>query len=48
VIFGSYPVLGKPDYRVIVTAETKSEDSLKTALRELIDKLPEDVLVRIE
>ena len=48
VIFGSYPVLGKPDYRVIVTAETKSEDSLKTALRELIDKLPEDVLVRVE
>ena len=48
VRFGSYPVLGKPDFRVIITAETKSEELLKTALYELINKLPGDFLVRVE
>ena len=48
VTFGSYPVLDKPDYRVIVTAETKSEESLKTALNDLINRLPENALVRVE
>ncbi len=48
VTFGSYPVLGKPDFKVIITAETKSADLLKTALDELIDRLPGDFLVRIE
>lgn len=48
VTFGSYPVLGKPDFRVIITAETKSEELLKTALNELIERLPVDLLVRVE
>ncbi|HBH60827.1 MAG TPA: competence/damage-inducible protein A [Nitrospiraceae bacterium] len=48
VSFGSYPVLGKPDFRVIITAETKSEELLKTALYELINRLPGDFLVRVE
>ncbi len=48
VDFGSYPVLGQQDYMVIVTAETKSEESLNTALDELLEKLPEHVLVRVE
>ncbi len=48
VTFGSYPVLDQPDYRVIVTAETKSEESLKTALNDLIERLPENALVRVE
>lgn len=48
VTFGSYPVLGKPDFSVIITAETKSEESLKIALQDLIDRLPGDLLVRVE
>lgn len=48
VTFGSYPVLGKPDFKVIITAETKSEELLKTALDELIDRLPGEFLVRVE
>jgi molybdenum cofactor synthesis domain-containing protein len=48
VTIGSYPVIGKPDFRVIVTAETKSEKSLESALSELINTLPENALVRIE
>ncbi|MBI4681766.1 MAG: competence/damage-inducible protein A [Nitrospirae bacterium] len=48
VTFGSYPVLGKTDFRVIITAESKSEGLLKTALQDLIDKLPGDLLVRVE
>jgi len=48
VTFGSYPVLGKPDFKVIITAETKSEELLNTALNELIDRLPGDLLVRVE
>jgi len=48
VTFGSYPVLGKPDFKVIITAETKSEELLKTALDELMSRLPGDFLVRVE
>lgn len=48
VTFGSYPVLGKPDFRVIVTAEAESEEPVRTALDELIKRIPEKLLVRIE
>ncbi len=48
VTFGSYPVLGKPDYRVIITAESKSGESLHRALDELLHRLPGDVVTRIE
>ncbi|GBD96366.1 MAG TPA: competence/damage-inducible protein A [Nitrospirae bacterium] len=48
VTFGSYPVLGKPGFRVIVTAEAKSEEPLTTALDELISRLPDDLIVRVE
>ena len=48
VTFGSYPVLGKTDFRVILTAESKTEGPLTTALDELISRLPDDLLVRVE
>ncbi len=48
VTFGSYPVPGKPDYRVIITAESKSAKSLDRALDDLLDRLPGDIIVRIE
>lgn len=48
VVFGSYPVLGRDDYRVIITAESKSEEMLKKALSALIGALPEDAVVRTD
>jgi molybdenum cofactor synthesis domain-containing protein len=48
VVFGSYPVLDQPDYRVIITAESKSEDVLDKALLSLMEALPSDVIVRKE
>ena len=48
VAFGSYPILGEPDYRVIITAESKFNDHLEKSLDELLDKLPKEIIVRIE
>ncbi|UCH80866.1 MAG: competence/damage-inducible protein A [Nitrospiraceae bacterium] len=48
VNFGSYPVLGQPDYRVVVTAESKSEQLLDKAMRELMDVLPHNILHKVE
>jgi len=48
VVFGSYPILGREDYKVIITAESKSEEFLKKALSALIGSLPEDVIVRTD
>ncbi len=46
VIFGSYPVLGQPDFRVIITAESKSEEDLNDALSALVKALPGDIITR--
>lgn len=48
VIFGSYPVIGNPEYRVIITVESKSDDSVKEAVDELQKRIPDTVIVRIE
>ena len=48
VVFGSYPIRGRDDYRVIITAESKSEDLLKKAVSSLIEALPGDVIVRTD
>lgn len=48
VAFGSYPVLGNPEYTIIVTAESKSEDAVRSALDELILRLPREIIVRAE
>lgn len=48
VDFGSYPVIGKPDYRVMITAESKMRESLEKALDDLTSRLPEDVIIKIE
>ncbi len=48
VDFGSYPVVGKPDYRVMITAESKLKESLEKALDDLTGRLPENVIIRIE
>jgi len=48
VSFGSYPIIGNPEYRVIITIESKSETTLDKAFNELINRLPADILVRVE
>jgi molybdenum cofactor synthesis domain-containing protein len=48
VTFGSYPMPGKPDYRIIITAECKSEELLNKALESLLNILPKEVLVKSE
>ncbi len=48
VVFGSYPIIGQSDYRIMITAESRVEKSLEYAVAELIDKLPAGVLVRAE
>ena len=48
VTFGSYPILGIPEYQIILTAESKLQSDLETALEELLAKLPKDILARVE
>jgi len=48
VSFGSYPVLGNPEYRIIVTAESKSEEALNRASEKLLRRIPGDIIVRVE
>jgi len=48
VQFGSYPVKGYQEFRVIVTAESKSEALLSKAINVLKARIPENILVRIE
>ncbi len=47
VLFGSYPVLGNPEYKIIVTAESKSEHALKAAVDAFSHRLPPDVIVKV-
>jgi len=48
VSFGSYPVLDNPEYRIIITAECRSEDSLSKAVADLMKKLPGKIVIRAE
>ncbi|MBI5076674.1 MAG: competence/damage-inducible protein A [Nitrospirae bacterium] len=47
VTFGSYPIIGNDDYQIIVTAESKIEADLKSALEELLQKLPGEIIVKV-
>ncbi len=48
VSFGSYPILDNPEYKIIITVECRSKDSLNKALKQLLDCLPSHIIVRIE
>jgi molybdenum cofactor synthesis domain-containing protein len=48
VVFGSYPILGETDYRIIITAESKFEESLNKAVDELLQLLPSEAITRVE
>ena len=48
VMFGSYPIVGNDEYRVIVTAESKSEPLLEMAVKDFLNAMPEDLVVKVE
>jgi molybdenum cofactor synthesis domain-containing protein len=48
VAFGSYPVLDNPEYKIIVTAESRSEERLIEAVNKLVHRLPAEKIVRVE
>ena len=48
VSIGSYPILGNPEYKIIVTVESKSEDALSNAMELLLKRIPGDVVLRVE
>ena len=48
VSFGSYPVLGNPEYQIIITAESKSETAVSRSMDEFIRRIPEDIIVRVQ
>jgi len=48
VTFGSYPIMGNPEYKIIITAESKTEDSINKAAKEFLMKIPKEMVVRIE
>jgi molybdenum cofactor synthesis domain-containing protein len=48
LMLGSYPRIGEPDYRVMLTLESRDPDYLERATRSLCDRLPADVIHRVE
>jgi molybdenum cofactor synthesis domain-containing protein len=48
VTFGSYPIIENAEYKIILTAESRSHDLLDRAFHELLKRLPKDILVRVE
>ena len=48
LLLGSYPEFSNPDYKVKVTLESKDREYLERALTELVARLPQDVVVRVE
>jgi molybdenum cofactor synthesis domain-containing protein len=48
LLLGSYPDFSNPDYKVKVTLESKDRDYLNQALKEFVESLPQDGLVRVE
>ncbi|HWR58884.1 MAG TPA: competence/damage-inducible protein A [Thermodesulfovibrionales bacterium] len=48
VTFGSYPILDNPEYKIIVTAESRSPESVTNSVNDLLKRLPEEIIVRVE
>lgn len=46
VEIGSYPKIGEKDYKVLVTLESREEESLKQAVEELLKLLPGEIVLR--
>lgn len=47
LLLGSYPKLSDPEYRVRLTLESKDETYVEAALKDLIRRLPEGVVVKV-
>lgn len=48
LLLGSYPKLSDPEYRVRLTLESKDETYVEAALADLIERLPEGIVVKVE
>jgi len=48
LMLGSYPVINVPEYKVMLTLESRDEAYLENALKSLLEKLSEESIVRIE
>jgi FAD synthetase len=48
LMLGSYPRIGEPDYRVMLTLESRDAGYLERATQSLRDRLPADSIHRIE
>lgn len=48
LLLGSYPKLTDPDYRVRLTLESKDEAYLERALADLVARLPDGFVLRVE
>jgi FAD synthetase len=48
VKIGSYPVVDNQDYTVLITLESLDKESLNSALKNLLDSLPKERIVRVE
>lgn len=48
VAIGSYPIVDNPGYRIIITAESKTPETLCKAVDGLLRRLPKDILVGVE
>ena len=45
---GSYPRISQPEYRVMLTLESRDVDYLERSLASLLERLPSDGVVRVE
>ena len=48
VAFGSYPIIDNPEYKVIVTAESRSLERVTCSVDDLVKRLPKEIIVRVE
>ena len=48
LLLGSYPVINVPEYKVMLTLESRDAEYLEGALQSLLGKLPRSSVVRIE
>lgn len=48
LLLGSYPVLHHPEYKVILTLESKDKSYLEGAMQSLLSFLPKDLILRLE
>jgi molybdenum cofactor synthesis domain-containing protein len=48
VAFGSYPIIGNAEYKVVVTAESRSQNSVNLSVDDLLKRLPRDIVVRVD